>query len=222
MSSSSDPRRARVLRDHRPAASQLCLTELGGSGRVPVRLDPAEVEAALRTGYVDGFAAGQAEGRDEGHRRGLEEGRASAQAELADLRDRLTDLTRRLDHELAALRAADRLQLAAIEDDLVLAAFRLAEAVVGHELATAADPGRAALARALRLAPDADQAVARLHPDDAAALDLTGLRVPATLTIVADASLARGDCLLDTGAARVDARIDAALDRARAVLEGRA
>jgi flagellar assembly protein FliH len=99
------------------------------------------------------------------------------------------------------------------------AAFTLAEAVVGRELALAVNPGRDAVARALALSPDGVELTLRLNPDDAAVLDADSLPAGRAVTVIADATLAAGDCVADAGWSHIDARIGTALDRVRAVLE---
>ncbi|MFS0702834.1 FliH/SctL family protein, partial [Cellulomonas sp. 179-A 4D5 NHS] len=99
------------------------------------------------------------------------------------------------------------------------AALELAAAVLGTELADGERSARAALARVLGnpLVPGVH--TVRLHPRDLAALQAAG-GVPATsgVELVADPALAPGDAIGEHPDGYLDGRIDAALDRARAVL----
>ena len=72
---------------------------------------------------------------------------------------------------------------------------------------------------ALALAPVHGDVVARLHPADIAVLgDPATLSPGRVLAIVPDPSLSPGDCVVDVASCRVDARISAAIERAREVL----
>lgn len=176
----------------------------------------AEAQAA-------GFAAGWAEGR----RKAEDEARVAratfaAQAQAA-LAAREVDTARLLG---AVAAAVERFEwravpaVAGIEDDLVAAAFALAESIIGRDLATAAEPGRDALARALALAPPSKAAVVRMNPADAAGLrELTTID-GRDILVVADSSLASGDAVVDCDSTSIDARISTGLERARAALAG--
>ena len=95
------------------------------------------------------------------------------------------------------------------------------EALVGHELAVAADPGRDSLARALALDPTKEPAVARLHPGDVSRLgDPGGIGGGREVTVVADPSVAPGDAVVEVGPSRIENRLEEALARVRAVLAG--
>ena len=105
-----------------------------------------------------------------------------------------------------------------IQRQTIALAVDIAETLVGHEIAAAANPGLDALTRALQLAPTAKVLSAQLHPDDFATLslspdwerfDLQGL------SIIENPSLQRGDCIVDADATRIDARIAPALQRVR-------
>ncbi|MPY94776.1 MAG: hypothetical protein GEV08_17450, partial [Acidimicrobiia bacterium] len=120
-------------------------------------LDPAvELEAARReaaaAGHVEGYAAGRAEG--------LEEARRRVVALLCQIDAERSELVEREERAFAELAAA------ATE-----VSFAVVEVLLGRELELATSPGRDALARALRAAPDGGAAVARLNPAD---LDLLG------------------------------------------------
>ena len=62
--------------------------------------------------------------------------------------------------------------------------------------------------------------VARLHPDDLVAIaDAPDLAPGRSLSLVPDAGLRPGDCVVDIAGCRIDARIDHALERIREVLD---
>lgn len=164
-------------------------------------------EEGRANGYADGFEVGRADGlaEAEAQRRGSAEAAAAACAALAAA--------------TAAVSSQRDATVAALEDALASAAFRLAEAVVGRELELATSPGRDAIARALRLAEGSEPAVVRMHPDDVETLDdLVGLAGGRDVSIVADPSIERAGCLVQLGDGLVDARISAALERVREVL----
>ena len=88
-----------------------------------------------------------------------------------------------------------------------------------HELAISTNPGRDALVRALRFAPETGHVHARLHPDDAALLgEMDAVLGRRSLSVTADPSLQSGDCIVDVDSTRIDARIDAAFERIAEVL----
>ena len=99
------------------------------------------------------------------------------------------------------------------------AALELATAVLGCELADAERSARAALARVLDTPVPAGLQTVRLHPRDLEALRTAGV-VPgiAGVELVADPHLAPGDAVGEHPDGFLDARIGAALDRARAAL----
>lgn len=217
MSSSSSPTRLgpRVLRDtarvERP--SKLLALDLAPTGLA--RLDPARVEAAVEEGRAAGFDAGFRAG----HLAGLEAARAEQDHVTADHRARLARVLSSADLAVAdaVTRVGEVMETGARAT--VEASFAVAEAIVGRELATAADPGRDAVARALALAPDGVEVSLHLHPSDAAALVDDDLLRGRAITVVADPTLRPGDCVGTAGWTTIDARIGAALDRVRAVLE---
>ena len=178
-------------------------------------IDPELVRDATdegyRTGYNSGFTAGL-EDSGRRHRRarraaphGGRCGRAASRRGAAD--------------ELDA-RHAD--VIAEIEERVVTVACQIAEALVGHELDMASAPGRDTIVRCLQLAPQDGTVVAHLHPDDVTTAmsgdgheDTYGRAV----RIVADATLAHGDAVVDVGPTRIDGRIAPAMARIREVLQ---
>jgi flagellar assembly protein FliH len=175
-------------------------------------IDPELVRDATdegyRTGYNEGFTAGLEDAATAIDARELQR-----RTELAALVTQLRAAADTLDERHAAI-------VAEIEDRIVAVACEIAEVVVGHELAISADPGVDAIARCLHLAPTDGTVVAHLHPDDVATLNVDDDRFGRALRVVPDATLTRGDAVVDIGPTRIDGRIAAALTRIREVLVG--
>lgn len=226
MSSSPDPLSPGVLRG---AAADVAVTasfdtNLGRAGaRVPrAPAVDAELTAAKDAARAAGFAAGWADGRraakveaEAARRIADEETRQFNQARRAGLQ-------RALQSVAAAAAALEQRAVPSamdIENELVSAAFVLAEAVLGRELALADSPGRDAVARALELVPVGRPVLVRVNPADyqtlTAEADHEGPLVidGRTVTLEPDASLANGDAIAESDATVVDARLSAALLR---------
>jgi flagellar assembly protein FliH len=209
MSSSSDTSRGRVLRG--TATTRLRTVpftdDLAGD-RPLLGLDPAIVQRAVeegrRAGFDAGYGAGLVAAATEAADREAHRQLAVDQA-LAALTDAAADLGRR---QVTALTD--------IEDEVLEAALAIAQAVLEREISLATDPGRDAILRALALAPEGD-AVVRMHPAD---VEMLGeVDCGRDLTVVADASVEPGGCLLELGACRIDAQISSAVSRVRKALQ---
>lgn len=229
MSSSPDPASSGSSSVLRGAAADVAVnasfdTNLALAGaRVPRAPGvDAELTAAKEAAKAAGFAAGWAEGRR------AAKAEAQAARRVVDEETRRFDQARRagLQRALQAVAAAANAleQRAApsareIEDDLVSAAFALAEAVLGRELALADSPGRDAVARALDLVPVGRPVLIRVNPADYTTLtaeaDHEGPLVidGRTVALEPDSSLASGDAIAESDATVVDARLSAALLR---------
>jgi flagellar assembly protein FliH len=154
------------------------------------------------------------EGRSAGYAKGLAEAQAAAEHRRSaqdSVLQALESAVAQASHVLETER--DRLQHAAAE-----LAFQIAEAVLVRELELSSSPGLEAVRRALAESPDSDGAIVRLNPADAHEVQEAS-QVPENMTIVADPTIAAGGCVLEVGAALVDARIEAALERVRKVLD---
>jgi flagellar assembly protein FliH len=165
------------------------------------------VAAAKQEGYAAGF--------EEGYATGYTQGMADAATHI----QLLGQLVQRLGAEADLLAVREATARVDVEDQVVAAAFRIAEVIVGREIEQPDSRGRDAIARALALAPGRGHVTVHLHPADIAALgDPAGLDLGRSLEIVGDPSLQPGDCMLDIASCRVDARIGSALERVREVL----
>jgi flagellar assembly protein FliH len=171
-------------------------------------LDRARLDDMARQGYLDGHEHGV---RD-GYKTGYEQALAEVTARFAPAAEALAAAARQLG-------AADAVTLTELDQRVTGLALDVAQSVIGHELAATADPGAAALARAIGFVPDRGDLIARLHPDDVAALADTGDLLPGReVTIVADAGVQRGGCLVEVGPCRIDAQLEPAFERVRAAL----
>ena len=177
----------------------------------------ADTSAAAQ---AQGYATGWAEGR-----RAAEEQARLAEQEAAERR-RIAEERREAEHRKAVealLRAAATLEesvagtCARIETHAVRLAAQLTEALVGHELAVAKNPGLGAVRRALALVPG--EPVTRIRVAPAAATDPDLAAISGTAVVVPDPILGRGDALVETDHGVVDARASTALQRVLEVLE---
>ena len=173
---------------------------------------------------VDDDAVLSARGRAEreGHNAGYAAGLAEARAETQAAADRArSEQSSALQALVAAVAQAqgvlqtehDHLEHAAVE-----LAFQIAQAVLARELQLSSSPGLEAISRALAESPESEGAVVRMNPADVEAV--AGLaQLGETVTIVPDPAVGAGGCVLEVGAALVDARIESALERVRKVLD---
>lgn len=184
---------------------------------------PEEVATKLReevraTGYANGWAEGR-QAAELAAREAREAFAAQADALAAATEEgarlvlgAVADAVARFEQQ--ALPSVENLQ-----DQLVEAAFALAETIIGRELATAAEPGRDAIARALALAPPGRGAAVRMNPGDAASMPGTTTVDGRDVVVVADPALAPGDAVVECEASTIESRLGAALERARQALQ---
>jgi flagellar assembly protein FliH len=196
---------------------RLTIPRLGDSASR--RMEEQARASGHAAGYTDGLRAAQAEHAVRVAR--YESERATADEHAAA----------RVDHAVGVLSAAAEALnartlplLAEVHGALAAAAGDLAESILGVELADHEASARAALARALTGVDTRLVHTIRLHPDDLsllAELTLQGdLRLPTTdgITFTPDPALQRGDAVTEFADGYVDARINTALERARAAL----
>jgi flagellar assembly protein FliH len=200
--------RASVIKAN-SAAKQVNLT----TNVVMDRFEPKTTKA------LQNPAAAVAEDHQKGFEAGYAEGLAKAQADVIAATEETTKRVRRVVSALTeAVDTFDQRQtvaLADVEDAIVAGAFALARTILQRELICAEDPGGDALARALQLVPDRGEVVARMHPDDAATLNMQRLQsATRQIVLVADPNVERGGCIIEAGEMRIDAQLSTALAQA--------
>ena len=181
----------------------------------------SDIAARAKTAaQAQGYAIGWAEGR----RAAEEQGRA----EVARLYVEATaqEERRQKEHEatiealrtaIAEVRAAASSVCDAVESQATDLAIRLTEAIIGRELKIAVDPGADAVRRALQLLPDESLVTVHMNAEDLHTTDTTVL-TSLGATMVADATLGRGDVVVVADDHVVDGRVDEALARVQGVL----
>ncbi len=176
----------------------------------------AEAERLLAGGREVGRVEGLAQGREEGLRRGAEEGRAAA-----------------LDERRAAMEVIEKAWASALgefnarRDDLVLRgeqdvvrlamgiARRVVKRALAHDPTLVLEQVRAALA----LVVTPTRVVLSVHPADEALVRdalpslAAAIGASAHVDLDADAAVSRGGCVVRTPGGRIDATIEAQLDR---------
>lgn len=162
-------------------------------------------------------ARAEREGRAAGYAAGLAEARAEAQAVAEAAATAQVSVLGALEKAIAQALSVLDTERQNLERSAAELAFKITEAMVGRELKLSSSPGLEAIRRALAESPESDGAVVRLNPADAEVLgDKSQLHA---VTIVPDPSIGAGGCVLEVGAAFVDARIEASLERVRTVLD---
>jgi type III secretion protein L len=189
---------SRIVRGPRGTSGAVIPAEVHDAHREAERLKAeARAEAAR---IVAGAAAAREAARREGQAAGREEGLAEVTGLLVRAR---------------ATAAAARAEAAA---DLRTLAVRIAEKVVGRALAAGPELAADYCAAALAAARHQREITLRVHPDDLAAVEAARPQLRALLArapdlaVRADASVARGGCLVETEAGVIDARLETQLD----------
>jgi flagellar biosynthesis/type III secretory pathway protein FliH len=185
------------------------------------------VEEAARAGLIDRRKPQveqlddvRQQGFDDGYRAGLEAARSSSEATRDDAVRRGAEAIRLASE---ALRAGRANAIAVVERDAASLAVELTRALVDHELSVSDDEVAATVRRALRLTAPGEDLVVRLHPDEVVGADmLQPLVTDCKITVVGDADVEPGGCVIDAGPCRIDAQIEPALARVKlALLSGR-
>ncbi len=198
------------VRVHDPDASVWEPPEIGDEGLRPARRLPtaAEIEAIEEQARQNGFEAGYAEGHEVGKQEAEKAARAKADKQLRETVAKLESLAGGLTDPLAA--AADQL-----EPELLTLTVALARKVLASELETRPELIEQVLHQALEQLPGRSQEVrVHVHPDDRSLLDEYAQSLDTRVRWVADTTLARGGCRVESGAASVDASLERRLQQA--------
>jgi type III secretion system HrpE/YscL family protein len=126
---------------------------------------------------------------------------------------------------LAGARASAARARAGAERELRALAVRIAEKILGRELALRPEAVLDVVAEALALTGDPRELIVRVSPDDLAALERGKPRLlercrSATLSFRADETVARGGCVVETELGVVDARLSTQLEAIERALRG--
>ncbi len=189
-------------------------------GDGPSRSSPPEMAALVSTTDVEPVSdeirlasierEAFAKGYEQGERAGLEAGSARTEAMLRQLTQTI--------EELAHLRKA---MIRQTEEQMVRLALAMAKRVVRREIALDKDFALAMARVALDRLGERTSTSIRLHPDDFAVA--AGRQVEewagAHVSVVSDAAVTRGGCVVESDLGMVDGTIEAQFDEiARAVL----
>ncbi|MCX2749062.1 FliH/SctL family protein [Arthrobacter sp. MI7-26] len=187
-------------------------------------IQPAERSRKKDSGYTQGHAAGYAAGikaAAQEQQRLRDQLQAEHRAMLDAGRQTVAQAVRALEAATAATRQYRGVALEKAQDVLAASAIELAEAILGYELDKGQNTARAALARALGAVSGLETVTAiRLHPADLAALAAVDAGNVAGVELKADPALNPGDAIAEYPQGWIDARLNTALDRAKAALRG--
>lgn len=200
------------------------------AGRIWRGADAPHATTARLAVDLPGAARGQAlsvaDRVEAAREEGYQQGRADALAEMSasaegERRQRLAGLADAVGAAAAAVVAGRQGAVTVAEVEVVTLALELAEVLIGRELSLDRPAVADALHRALRLVPDGEDLVVRLHPDDLAAVpELPSLVPDRQVRLVPDDTVEPGGCVVDAGPCHVDAQMGPALARARELLAG--
>lgn len=180
--------------------------QTAGTGVSAVGPWAAELEEAREAARRAGFEQGHREGTT----LGLQQGRQQMQEQMDR---RLAELAETLDHVLDRIDERNQQVCEDIAKQVTELSLEIAEAVLGHEVTTAADPGAEAIVRCLDLAPQLGDVTARLHPADLAQLGDVQALADRELSVTADPGLQRGDAIITVADATIDGRLSESLKR---------
>jgi flagellar assembly protein FliH len=189
-----------LTHDHFQAFERWLPPEVGEPAPTP---EPG-AEPAVAQPTVRELEEIQQQAREEGYAAGHAEGMAAARDVI---NERISRLDALLDAAARPLRSMDEL----VELELARLAMTVARQVVAHELRSSPDLVVEAVRQAALALPSSTGSLrVRLHADDLALMRSLGA-AEANWQLVADPTLQRGDCLLESERSRLDARVETRL-----------
>ena len=158
---------------------------------------------------------------EQGYQDGLEQAHAEVAAAVDDSNKRVRRALAALCDAVDSFDERQTIALGDVEDAIVTGSLMIAQAVLQRELSLAMDPGAEAIARAMRLAPDRGNVIARLNPDDLATLQMDSISTTTrTVDVIADPTIEPGGCIVEVADTQVDTQLSSVLARVIEVLIG--
>jgi flagellar assembly protein FliH len=167
----------------------------------------AELRAAADAS-AETFADAQRRGMESGEKKGLEQGERMA-------REQLQGQIERVQAVLAQVSQARAKLMDEAEDALVEIAFAAVCRILGEDGADQATLQRV-VRETMSATREREQLVVRLHPDDAAWLEIDGAP---DVRVSADHGIALGGCMIDSASGTLDARFETQLALLAAALK---
>jgi flagellar assembly protein FliH len=177
----------------------------------------AVVRRELEAQMASEIEAAREGARAEGREQGAAEGREAAEAEARAVRE---SQAKRFEALLDAIDKRHEAAIGAARDGAVAIGFAAACRILGDTIVTG-EGVRAVVEQLLAQVRAGERVTVRLHADDLALLgESNALAVERPVEFVEDASLARGDCCVDTAAGTLEAILESQVETLRAALMG--
>jgi len=211
-----------------PVPSPLYATRHVSEDSLELERDDSRTEPAIRAmldnafeeGRKQGYFSGSQDGRQDGFSSGCREGMEQAAAEMKSLVTALETMRQGLENRRASL-------LAALEEEVVELAVEVAEKLMLHDLDVNPDAVVDLVRNVIARASERKSLRVRLSPEDYAAIEERRKELDDSMAdlgdfeMVNDRSLVHGDCIVETQAGTIDARLDRRLEKTVRSVSGR-
>ncbi len=183
----------------------------------PRKVGPEELAAKRQRELEAKFEAGRKEGFDKGFADGVAQATAKFEEQAAAMRSEMCAAVK----QLVSLEEERLHEAARLLGDLALQA---ATQMLRQKIEDGDPVATRAIEEAIGVLPPGVSMRARVHPDDVdgANKDLDGEVSSGKLTLVGDASVTRGGCVIESDAGTVDATVETAVAAAADALTGSA